>query len=146
MNKVYLIFPLICTLLFGAFYYSFDKGYEQKQADIKAKAEADLKAKAAKDVADRATAIAAAVEAAKKREVERKERDRIAELKATARQEAEDRRLKTFEERNRARDQVSRLKKDLDEVKSTLGKLEDDKKKYLDEQAFLKTYVKQAEA
>lgn len=146
MNKVYIIFPLICTLIFGGFYYSFDKGYEQKQAEIKAKADADLKAKAAKDVADRATAITAAVESAKKREAERKERDRIAEEKATARQDAEDRRQKTYDERNRARDQVGRLKKDLDEVKGTFGKLEDDKKKSLDEQAFLKTYVKQAEA
>lgn len=146
MNKVYIIVPLICTLIFGAFYYSFDKGYAAKQAKIAAAAEAELKAKAAKDIADRAAAIEAAVEAAKKREAERKERDRIAELKATARQEAEDRRQKTYDERNRARDQVVRLKKDLEEVKGTFGKLEEEKKKHTDEQAFLKTYVKQAEA
>jgi colicin import membrane protein len=146
MNKVYIIVPLICTLIFGGFYYSFDKNYAAKQAEIAAKADAELKAKVAKDIADRAKAIEAAVEASKKREAERKERDRIAELKATARQEAEDRRQKTYDERNRARDQVVRLKKDLEEVKGTFGKLEEEKKKHLDEQAFLKTYVKQAEA
>lgn len=146
MNKAYIIFPLICTLIFGAFYYSFDKNYDKHQLELAAKAEADLKAKAAKDVADRAKAIEAAVEAAKKREIERKERDRVAELKATARQEADDRRQKTYDERNRARDQVARLKKDLDEVKSTFGKIEEEKKKYTDEQAFLKNYVKQAES
>jgi hypothetical protein len=146
MNKAYIIFPLICTLIFGAFYYSFDKNYAAKQAEIAKKADDDLKAKVAKDVADRAKAIEAAVEASKKREVERKERERITELKATARQEAEDRRQKTYDERNRARDQVVRLKKDLEEVKSTLKGFEDEKKKYNDEQAFLKTYVKQAEA
>jgi nitrogen regulatory protein PII-like uncharacterized protein len=146
MNKAYIIFPLICTLIFGAFYYNFNKGYAEKQAKIAADAEAALKAKAAKDVADRALAIEAAVEAAKKREIERKERERITEAKATARQEAEDRRQKTYDERNRARDQVVRLKKDLEEVKSTLGRFEIEKKQYNDEQAFLKTYVKQAEA
>ena len=146
MNKVYIIVPLILTLIFGVFYYSFDKGYDQKQQDIASKAAQVLKDKAAKDVADRAKAIEAAVEAAKKREAERKERDRIAELKATARQEAEDRRQKTYDERNRARDQVGRLKKDLEEVKGTFGKIEDEKKKYTEEQACLKTYVKQAEA
>jgi hypothetical protein len=146
MNKVYIIVPLICTLIFGGFYYQFARGYAQKQADMVAKADAELKAKVAKDIADRAKAIEAAVEAAKKREIERKERDRIAELKATARVEAEDRRQKTYDERNRARDLVVRLKKDLDEVKGTFGKIEDEKKKHTDEQAFLRTYVKQAEA
>jgi nitrogen regulatory protein PII-like uncharacterized protein len=146
MNKVYIIVPLVLTLIFGGFYYQFARGYAQKQADIAAKADAELKAKVAKDIADRAKAIEAAVEAAKKREIERKERDRIAELKATARVEAEDRRQKTYDERNRARDLVVRLKKDLDEVKSTFSKIEDEKKKHTDEQAFLKTYVKQAEA
>jgi hypothetical protein len=146
MNKVYIIFPLICTLIFGGFYYKFEKGYEATQLEIKRKADDELKAKVARDLAAREEAIKAAVEASKKRETERKERERIAELKATARQEAEDRRQKTYDERNRARDQVVRLKKDLDEVKSTFGKLDEEKKKYIDEQAFLKTYVKQAEA
>jgi hypothetical protein len=146
MNKVYIIFPLICTLIFGAFYYNFEKGFEATQVEIKRKADAELKAKVAKDMAAREEAIKAAVEASKVREAERKERDRIAELKATARQDAEDRRQKTYDERNRARDQVARLKKDLEEIKGTFGKLEDEKKKYLDEQTFLKTYVRQAEA
>jgi hypothetical protein len=146
MNKAYIIFPLICTLIFGAFYYSFDKNYEAKQAEIKRKADDELKAKVARDIAAREEAIKSAVEASKKREIERKERDRIAELKATARQEAEDRRQRTYDERNRAREQAIRLRKDLEEVKGGLGKLEDDKKKYADELAFLKTYVKQADA
>jgi hypothetical protein len=146
MNKAYIIFPLICTLVFGAFYYSFDRQYDQKQKDIAAKAAAELKEKEKRDIAAREAAIAAAVEAAKKREIERKERDRINEEKATARQEAEDRRQKTYDERNRARDQVTRLKKDLEEVKGTFAKIDEEKKKYLQEQDFLKNYVKQAEA
>ena len=146
MNKVYIIFPLICTLIFGAFYYNFDRHDLERQAQIKAKEEAALKAKVAKDIADRATAIAAAVEASKKREIERKAKADLEDAKKTARQEAEDRRQKTYDERNRSRDQVGRLKKDLDEVKGTFTKLDDEKKKHVDELTFLKTYVKQADA
>ncbi|HQY06255.1 MAG TPA: hypothetical protein PLQ52_09340, partial [Lacunisphaera sp.] len=119
MNKVYIILPLICTLIFTGFYIRFDRHDKERQAGIKAREEAALKAKVAKDVADRATAIAAAVEASKKREVERKLKNEIEDAKKTARQEADDRRLRTYEERNRARDQVVRLKKDQEEVKST---------------------------
>jgi hypothetical protein len=146
MNKLYIIVPLIGTAIFGVFFYNFSTKYEQKQANIKATAEAELKAKTARDIAAREEAIKAAVEAAKKRETERKAREAVEEAKKTARQEAEDRRQKTYDERNRARDQVVRIKKDLEEVKGTLGKLEDEKKKHLEEQEFLKTYVKQADA
>ena len=38
MNKVYIIFPLIGLLIFGGFYLSFDKSFEAKLAQIKAKA------------------------------------------------------------------------------------------------------------
>ena len=75
MNKAYIIFPLILTVIFGAFYYNFDRHDQERQAKIKATEEAALKAKVAKDIADRAMAIAAAVEASKKREIERKIRD-----------------------------------------------------------------------
>ena len=146
MNKAYIIFPLILTLIFGAFYYNFDRHDQERQAQIKAKEEATLKAKVAKDIADRAMAIAAAVEASKKREIERKLKTDLEDAKKTARQEAEDRRQRTYDERNRARDQAGRLKKDLEEVKGTFSKIEDERKKHLDEQTFLKSYVKQAEA
>lgn len=146
MNKLYIIVPLIGTLIFGGFYYSFAEKHHAKEVAMKQKAEDELKAKTARDIAAREQAIKDAVEAAKKREIERKAREAVEEAKKTARQEAEDRRQKTYDERNRARDQVVRIKKDLDEVKGTLGKLEEEKKKYADEQDFLKTYVKQADA
>ena len=86
MNKAYFIVPLICTLIFGAFYFNFDRHDKERQAAIKAKEEAALKAKVAKDVADRAAAIAAAVEASKKREAERKAKADLEDAKKTARQ------------------------------------------------------------
>ena len=146
MNKAYIIFPLLLTLIFAGFYYNFTRHDQERQAQIKAKEEATLKAKVAKDVADRAMAIAAAVDASKKREIERKIKTDLDEAKKTARQEAEDRRQRTYDERNRARDQAGRLKKDLEEVKGTFTKIEEEKKKHLDEQTFLKDYVSKAEA
>lgn len=146
MNKAYLIFPLVGLLVFGGFYMKFDRGYEAHQTELKAAADAAKAVKVKKDIADREAAIKAAVESSKKRELERKERERIEEAKKTARQDAEDLRARNYEERNKLRDQVNRLKKDLEEVKAATAKVTDEKKKSVDEQAFLMTYVKQAEA
>lgn len=146
MNKVYIIFPLIGMLIFGGFYINFSKGYEAKLADAKAAVEVVKKAKAAQMVKDREVAIANAIESSKKREIERKERERLEEAKKTARLEAEDSRQRSYEERNKLRDQVSRLKKELEDVKAVAAKAADDKKNGLAEEAFLKDYVKKAEA
>ena len=146
MNKVYIIFPLIGLLIFGGFYYSFSKNYEAHLVEVKVKAENAKKEKAAQQVKDREKAIADAIKASKIRAEERAAKEIEDEKKKTARQEAEDRRQHSYEERNKLRDQVSRLKKDLDDVKAIVAKVAEDKKKHVDEEAFLKTYVKQAEA
>jgi len=146
MNKVYIIFPLIGILIFGIFYYSFDKSYEAKLATIKQHALDEKAAKTKQQVIDREKAIAAAVEAQKVNKIKREEKERQEEAKKVARQEAEDRRVKAYDDRNRFRDQVARLKKDLEEVKGSMTKIADEKKRYLEEAVFVKTYVKQAEA
>ena len=146
MNKVYLIFPLIGLLFFGGFYVNFSKGYEAHVAAGKLKAENEKKEKARQQIVDREKAIAAAIEASKLRALERIEKERLDDLKKTARQEADDRRQRSFEERNRLREQVSRLKKDLEDLKAATVKIVEEKKKHVDEEAFLKTYIKQAEA
>jgi hypothetical protein len=146
MNKSYFIFPLIGLLIFGGFYINFDRNYEAKVAEAAVKAEQVKKAKAKQDVLNREAAIKAAIEASKRREIERKERERIEEQKKTARQEAEDLRQKNYDERNKLRDQVTRLNKDLEELKTVTAKVDGEKKKHVDELAFLQTFVKQAEA
>ena len=146
MKKAYIIFPLIGLLIFVGFYLNFDRNYTAQQVAIKAKADQDKKDKAAKQVLDREQAMKEAVESAKKREAERKIKEAADEAKKTARLEAEDRRERSYSDRNKFREQVSRLKKELDEVKDSLTKVTEDKKHNIDELAFLKTYVKQAEA
>ena len=146
MNKSYFIFPLIGLLIFGGFYINFDRNYEAKVAEAAVKAEQVKKEKAKQDILNREAAIKAAIEAQAKRKIEREERERIEEQKKTDRQNAEDLRQKNYDERNKLRDQVTRLKKDLEELKAVTAKVSEEKKKHVDELAFLQTFVKQAEA
>ena len=146
MNKVYFIIPLIGLLIFGGFYYNFTSKYDEKIRAELAKVEQAKKERAAQDIKNREAAIKAAIETQAKRKVEREKKEAAEEAKRVARQEAEDQRLHTFDERNKLRDQVGRLKKDLDEVKAATAKVADEKKRNLDEEAFLRTYVTQAES
>lgn len=144
MNKVYIVFPLIGLLIFGGFYLNFSRGYADRIAQAKVEAEAARKAKFEEERVAREKAMQDAIEAAKRRELERLERDRIAEAKATARQEAEDRRLLAKDARDKLRTQRDRLTKELADIKETFGKIEEDKQHELTELNFLKTYVQKA--
>jgi colicin import membrane protein len=146
MNKVYLIIPLIGLLIFGGFYYNFTRKYEDRAREVAAKVEQERKDRAARDIASRDLAIKAAVETQARRKIEREKKEAAEEAKRVARQEAEDQRVRAFDDRNKLREQDARLKKDLEEVKAAIAKVADEKKRHLDEGAFLKTYVKQAEA
>ena len=145
MKKVYIIFPLIGLVIFGSFYVSFRKTHDAVRAQAKARAAEVRKAKFTLDLAQREKAIQDAIAASKKRELDLKERERLEEAMKNARLAAEDRRERTYADRNKFRDQVSRLKKELNDVKDTFKKTEEEKKHSINEQAFLKTYVKQAE-
>jgi len=146
MNKAYFIIPLIGVLIFGGFYVNFSRGHEAHLAEVKAKADEAKKEKARQQVIDREKAIAAAVEASKLRTEERLKKEKLEEDKKNARQAAEDKRLRANSDKTKLTDQVRRLKKDLEEVQEEIKKIELEKKTLVDEQAFLRTYVKQAEA
>jgi len=146
MNKVYIIFPLIGILIFGGFYINFNNSYEAKLTAIKTRAEDEKKAKLKQQVIDREKAMAAAVETQKVNKAKREEKERQEEAKKVARQEADDHRTRAYDDRNKFRDQVGRLKKELEEVKAAIAKIDLEKKHYADEEGFLKTYVKQAES
>jgi colicin import membrane protein len=146
MNKIYVLVPLIGLLVFGGFYYQFEKGFNERAAVAKAQAAADLKAKQIKENAAREKAVVNAIAAAAQRKAEREEKDRIEEAKKKARLDAEDHRQHVFDERNRLRDQVRRLKGEVDEVKADITKLELEKKHSVSELAFQEEIAKKAEA
>ncbi len=146
MNKAYFIIPFIALGIFTGFYMNFAKGYEAKLAVQKARQEQVKKDKAKQEIANREAAIKAAVDAQEKRKKEKEAKDKVEEEKRVARQTAEDQRDRAHSDRLKLTDQARRLKKDLEEVNAEIKKVEEEKKTLVDEQAFLKTYVKQAEA
>ena len=146
MNKAYFIIPFIALGIFTGFYMNFDKGYKAREAEQKARQEQVKKDKARQEIANREAAIKAAVDAQEKRKKEKEAKEKIEEEKRVARQAAEDQRDRAHSDRLKLADQARRLKKDLDEVNAEIKKIEEEKKTLVDEQTFLKTYVKQAEA
>jgi chromosome segregation ATPase len=146
MNKAYFIIPFIALGIFTGFYVNFNKGYEAKLAQQEARKVEAKKEKARQEIANREAAIKAAVDAQKKRAQEKEAREKVEEEKKVARQVAEDKRERAHSDRMKLADQSRRLKKDLDDVQAEIKKIEEEKKTLVDEQTFLKTYVKQAEA
>lgn len=146
MNKIYIIVPLIGMLLFGSFYYKFDKGYEAQITARKQKVEAENKAKKELDLKNREEAYKIAVVAAATRKMEREERERVEEKKKEDRLQAEERRQQNFDSRKRLREQVERLKKEVADVQAEVAKLDKEKTAYGTELTFLADFVKKAEA
>jgi hypothetical protein len=146
MTKLYILIPMIGMAIFAVFYSQFNKAHQEKLTAAKVAQENERKEKAKRDIANRELAIKAAIEAQEKRKVERDERDRLEEGKKKARQDAEDKRQRSFDDRKRTRDQVERLKKEVESVKAEVAKLTEQRQSQLDEQKFLKDYVRQAEA
>ena len=146
MNKAYFILPFVALAVFYGFYHNFDKGYQAKLAEQKVRQVQAKEAKAKQEIANREAAIKAAIDAQEKRKKEKEAKDKIDEDKRVARQAAEDKRERAHSDRMKLTDQSRRLKKDLEEVQAEIKKIEEQKKTLVDEQTFLKTYVKQAEA
>lgn len=146
MNKLYIIIPIVGLLAFVAYYNQFNKGHEAKLEAAKLIVENERKAKVQQEIENREKAIQAAVEAQARRKLEREERDRLAEQKRVDRQTAEDQRARAFSDRNRLADQKRRLERELAEVQNEVKAVEAEKKTLLDEQVFLKDYIRLAEA
>lgn len=146
MNKVYILVPLIGLLIFGGFFFNFSKNYQANIEARQAAAAADLKGKQQAEIKGREEAYKAAIVAQEKRKQERLEKERKEEADKQLQLDLLDKRTRTFDEMKRNRERVEVLKKDLAVVQEDIKKLESERKRNVDEQAFLKTYVKQAEA
>ena len=147
MNKAYIIWPFVGLLVFGAFYWNFSKEYalKQQKADQVIK-EAKLD-KTRKELEQRKKAIEDAIQAQQKRMADRSAKERKEEEEKAIRAALMDRRTKAYDDVNkRLHPQLERLKTDADEIKDQLAKLDLEKKTYSDEETFLRTFVRQAEA
>lgn len=146
MNKLYFIVPIVGLALFYAYFHNFNTKYKAIQAEKQAAIQKAIKDKAIEDEKNRQIAYQNAIKAQEQRKKEKEERDRIEEEKKKARQDLEDKRERSFAERKKFREQVDRLKKEVAEVEGQIKDVEAEKKSHVDEQVFLKNYVKQAES
>ncbi len=142
---VYFLAPLAGLILFSAVYGNVSKGLAAREAAHQAKIEQAKKDKAEKQARDNAKAIADALASQEKRKAEKAAKeakdkkdhdDRTAAVEAQGKAERDQRKIA---------DQVKTLEKDVQTEKDAIAKLEVDKTKSIDEQAFLVGYVKQAE-
>lgn len=147
MKKTYLYFlvPLIGLIVFGAFYWNFSKGYEAKLAEKERIVRVAKEEKLRAEAKNREQAIKDALVAQERRKVEKAAKEAKDQADQDARQLALEARDKANREQIKLSQQVERLEKDIKVEKEAIAKIEDDMKRAVEEQKFLKMYVKQAE-
>jgi valyl-tRNA synthetase len=147
MNKAYIIWPFAGLLVFGVFYWNFSKEYALKQQKAEMAIQETKREKTRKELELRKKAIEDAIAAQQVRIVARAAKEKKEEEEKANRAALMDRRTKAYDDVNkRLHPQLERLKSDADEIKDQLAKLDLEKKTYGDEEAFLRTFVRQAEA
>lgn len=145
-NLIYFLVPVVGLVVFGLFYWNFASKFEAREAAQKAKVRAEKEAKLEKEAKDREKAIKDAVAAQERRKAEKAAKEAKDKADQEARQLAVDARDKANRDQIKLLQQKERLEKDIKEEQTAIAKLQQDKKDALDEQAFLKNYVKQAQA
>jgi hypothetical protein len=145
MNKAYFLAPLIGLLVFGGIYWNYASKYDAKQAELAAKREHDRQDKIKQDVEARRRALEDAVAQQEQRKKEKAQKEAADIAEKEARQALLDARSKSFNDQEKATRQVERLTKDIQGEKEEIAKIEKDKEASVKEEAFLRTYVKQAE-
>jgi hypothetical protein len=147
MKRTYVYFlpPLIGLVIFGAVYWNFSKGYAAREAERiraeKQRKEDKLRAQAKANE----QAIREAVAAQERRKAERLAKEAKDKADKEARAAAVEARDKAYRDQEKFAKQVERLEKEVQAESDAIAKLQADKKKFIEEQAFLRIYVKQAE-
>lgn len=144
-NYIYFVAPLTGLVVFSAVYWNYSSTLDVRIAAQKKKEHDETQAKLDKETEER---LRAATDAKKAQDAQK-----AAKL-AREKQEAEDneRRERAAQARNKAireadklAAQVKRLSKEIDDEKKEIAVIEEDKKRSLAEQVFLREYVKKAE-
>lgn len=148
MKKSYLYFlvPIVCTAIFAVFYTRYASTYEERIAKMEEAKRLERQHKLEEEANQRKKAIDDAVKATEKRKQEKAEREAREAKERDDRDRAAQERNKAREESRKFAEQVKRLQKDIAENKEEIAKIEQDKKELVEEQVFLKQYVKEAEA
>lgn len=145
-THVYFLVPLIGLIAFGAVYWNFSEGYEAELVKRAAAVRAEKEEKLRIEQKNREQAIKDALAAQERRKAEKAAKEKRDKEEAEARQAAIEARDKANRDQLKLAQQVERLKKDVKFEQETIAEIEQAKKRAIEEQAFLKEYVRQAEA
>lgn len=148
MKKTYVYFlvPLLGLIVFGAIYWNYLSAYDAKEAArIKTEKE-KIETRLRLEAQNREKAIKDALDAQERRKKERDAKEAKEAKDREVREAAIEARNKARNEREKFSRQVDRLKNDVRIEKEAITKLEQNKKGLIEDEAFLKDYVKKAEA
>lgn len=148
MKKTYVYFlvPLIGLIIFGAVYWNFSAGYEAKEAMKVNRAKKERQDKLLAEAKNREIAIADALKGQELRRKQKEQKDAKERADRDARELAIEAQRKAHDDETKFKKQVDRLKAEIKAENEAIAKLQEEKKKYESEEAFLRSYVKLAEA
>lgn len=145
MKKAYVLFPILAMLIFFGIWWNYNAKYQAAKAE---KARQALEARDAKLIAEaeeRKIAIQMAVAAAEARKLERDAKNAQQQAEKEARQQAKEASDKAYRDKEKLARQKERLIKDVETEKEAIAKLEERKRLLVNEEAFLRQYVRMAE-
>ncbi len=141
----YLLVPLIGMIAFGAIYWNFNAGDEQRQAAKAAEFKKLRNDKLLEDARLREKAVKDAISSQEKRKAEKEVKDTRDRKDKEERENASQARNKAFRDSEKLQKQVERLTKEVATTKDEIAKIEEDKKRLVDEVTFIKGFVKKVE-
>ena len=144
-NYIYIIAPVAGLIIFAAVYLNFARGFEKREAARVAAEKKKKEDKLLETARNNEKAIREANASAARRKAERDAKEAKENADKAARALAIEARDKADRDQRKLASQVERLEKEVQSEKDAIAKLEAEKKKSIEEVAFLKTYVKQAE-
>lgn len=145
MKKTYLLVPLIGVIVFAFFYWTALKDISAKELVEKRHVEEAKQKKVKDDILAHEKAYKDAIAQAERRKKEKSEREAKEQADREAREALSAEREKIFRDQEKLTRQIERQNKDVAFEKEEVGKVEEQKKAFLSEQEFLKSYVKQAQ-
>lgn len=146
MNKVYLLAPLAALLAFGSFYWKHARAHEVRLAEIARAEVLAREQKKAQRAAEQQRAMEQAGLVIAQRQREREEKERADEAYKQTQHELEQRRNRAADQMRRIRPQLDRLRLELEATQAAIARGEEQKRELQREQMFLADYVRAAES
>ncbi|HVU36143.1 MAG TPA: hypothetical protein VHE61_22075 [Opitutaceae bacterium] len=147
MKKSYLYFiiPVVCTVVFAVYYSHYSGIYNARLAHIDEQKREERQKKLEDEAKARDKAIKEALATQELRKKQKAERDAREAAERAAREKMGEELSKAREDERKYSEQVRRLQKDVQDSKDQIAKIQEDQKSLVQQAAFLRTYVKQAE-